>query len=227
MWEQPRVQAEVSRWNLHTLGVTGTPRSSLRTRETVRGVRLTHLSPDQTSLLCKICLYDQWTPHRRGTSIHSQSALFLAKNTKNVAPQLHTLSLYQGVHSLLWTQDRGAALTLTIHHGAEEEETESLEGEVLAQSHPDPTSSRSQSQLQDQPVRRCQGAVQGLYRPSPTSSLLRANSNTFHHFRHYRRLHLPLSEAQTPMSFCIFNISLYEQHGPLTSCSRGPECQAP
>ena len=111
------------------------------------------------------------------------------------------LSLHQGVHSLLWTQDRGAALTLTTHHGAEEEDTESLEGEVLAQSHPDSTSSRSQSQLQDQPVRRCQGANRGLYRPSPTSSLLRANSDTFHHFRHYRRLHLPLSEAQTPMSF--------------------------
>ena len=51
------------------------------------------------------------------------------------------------------TQDRGPALTLTTHHGAEEEDTESPQGEVSAQSHPDPTSSRSQSQLQDQPVR--------------------------------------------------------------------------
>ena len=52
------------------------------------------------------------------------------------------------VHSLLWTQDRGAALTLTTHHGTKEEDTESPQGEVCAQSHPDPTSSRSQSQLQ-------------------------------------------------------------------------------
>ena len=61
---------------------------------------------------------------------------------------------FTSVHSLLWTQDREAALTLTTHHGAEKEDKESLEGEVLAQSHPDPTSSRSQSQQQDQPVRR-------------------------------------------------------------------------
>ena len=134
---------------------------------------------------------------------------------------------HQGIHSLLWTQDRGAALTLTIHHDAEEEDTESLEGEVSAQSHPDPTSSRSQSQLQDQPVRRRQGANRGLYRPSPTSSLLRANSDNFHHFRHYWRLHLPLSEAQTPMSFCIFNISLYEQHGLWPPASVVPESQVP
>ena len=128
-------------------------------------------------------------------------AAFWSKNTEDWLQNSTQLSLHQGIHSLLWAKDRGAALTLTTHHGAEEEDTESLEGEVSAQSHPDPTSSRSQSQLQDQSVRRRQGADQGLYRPSPTSSLLRANSNTFHHFRHYRRLHLPLSEAQTPMSF--------------------------
>ena len=128
-------------------------------------------------------------------------AAFWSKNTEDWLQNSTQLSLHQGIHSLLWAKDRGAALTLTTHHGAEEEDTESLEGEVSAQSHPDPTSSRSQSQLQDQPVRRRQGADRGLYRPSPTSSLLRANSNTFHHFRHYRRLSLPLSEAQTPMSF--------------------------
>ena len=80
---------------------------------------------------------------------------------------------------------------MTTHHGAEEEDTESPLGEVSAQSHPDPMSSRSQSQLQDQPVRRRQGANGGLYRPPLTLSLLRANSDTFHHFRHYQRLHLP------------------------------------
>ena len=51
---------------------------------------------------------------------------------------------------------------MTTHHGTEEEDTESLQGEVSAQSHPDPMYSRSQSQLQDQPVRRRQGANQGL-----------------------------------------------------------------
>ena len=124
--------------------------------------------------------------------------------SKTLRPWLQNsthLSIHQDIPSLVWTQDRGAALTLTTHHGAEEEDTESLEGEVSAQSHPDSTSSRSQSQLQDQPVRRRQGADRGLYRPSPTSSLLRANSNNFHHFRHCRRLYLPLSVAQTPMSF--------------------------
>ena len=35
-----------------------------------------------------------------------------------------------------------------------------------------------------------------IYRPPLTTSLLRANSDTSHHFRHYRRLHLPLSEHQ-------------------------------
>ena len=75
------------------------------------------------------------------------------------------------------------------------------QGEVSAQSHPDPTSSRSQSQLQDQSVRRRQGADQGLYRSPLTPSLLGANSDISHHFRHYRRLHLPLSATQTPMSF--------------------------
>ena len=39
VWEQPRVPAGVSRWNFHTLGATGTPRSSLRTRETVEGTQ--------------------------------------------------------------------------------------------------------------------------------------------------------------------------------------------
>ena len=112
---------------------------------------------------------------------------------------------------------------MTTHQGAKEEDTESPQGEVSSQSHPDPTSSRSQSQLQDQPVRRRQGADWSLYRPPLTPSCLRANSDTFRHFRHYQRLHLPLSEAQTPMSFLIFNISLYEQHGPLTSCFHSPD----
>ena len=214
MWEQPRVPAELSHLTFHTLGATGTPpRSSLRTRETVEGTQADSARSRPNLTPCKICRYDQWTPYRRGASIHSQRGSFLVKNTKAQLQNYRHLSIHQGVHSLLWTQDRGAALTLTIHHDAEEEDTESLEGEVSAQSHPDPMSSRSQSQLQDQPVRRRQGANRGLYRPSPTSSLLRANSDNFHHFRHYWRLHLPLSEAQTPMSFCIFNISLYEQHG--------------
>ena len=39
MWEQPRVPAELSRWTFHTLGATGTPRSSLRTRETAEGTQ--------------------------------------------------------------------------------------------------------------------------------------------------------------------------------------------
>ena len=156
-----------------------------------------------------------------------QLGSFLVKHTEARLENSRQLSLHQGIHSLLRTQERGAALTLTTHHGAEEEDTESPQGEVSAQSHPDPTSSRSQSQLQDQPVRRRQGADRGLYRPPLTPSLLRANSDTFHHFRHYRRLHLPLSEAQTPMSFCIFNISLYEQHSPWTSCFHGPESRAP
>ena len=131
--------------------------------------------------------------HRRGTSIHISMVLFWSETLR--------LSSRTPDTCLLWTQDRGAALTLTTHHGAEEEDTESLQGEVSAQNHPDPTSSRSQSQLQDQPVRRHQGANRGLYRPPLTPSLLRANSDTSHHFRHYWRLHLPLSEAQTPMSF--------------------------
>ena len=62
VWEQPRVPAGVSHWNFHTLGATGTLRSSLRTSETVEGLRLTQLGTDKTSLLCKICRYDQWTP---------------------------------------------------------------------------------------------------------------------------------------------------------------------
>ena len=90
VWEQPRVPAEVSRWTFHTLGATGTSRSSLRTRETVEGLRLTQLGSDQTSLLCKICLYDQWTPHRRRTSVHSQRGSFLVKNTETMAPQIQT-----------------------------------------------------------------------------------------------------------------------------------------
>ena len=76
--------------------------------------------------------------------------------SKILRPWLHRsrhLSFHHSVHSLLWTQDKRAALTLTTHHGAEEEDTESPQGEVCARSHPDPTSSRSQSQLQDQPVR--------------------------------------------------------------------------
>ena len=168
----------------------------------MEGLRLTQVGPGQTSLLCKICHYDQWTPHRRRTSVHSQHGSFLIKNTETMAPQIQTPFLSpQCPLPALWTQDRGAALTLTTHHGAEEEDTESPQGEVSAQSHPDPTSSRSQSQLQDQPVRRRQGADRGLYRPPLTPSLLGANSDTSHHFRHYRRLHLPLSAAQTPMSF--------------------------
>ena len=35
MWEQPRVPAELSHWTFHILGATGTPRSSLKTRETI------------------------------------------------------------------------------------------------------------------------------------------------------------------------------------------------
>ena len=35
VWEQPRVPAELSHWTFHTLRATGTPRSSLKTRETV------------------------------------------------------------------------------------------------------------------------------------------------------------------------------------------------
>ena len=90
MWEQPRVPAGVSRWNLHTLGATGTleaPRGQVRQP---RGLRLTQLCPDQNSLLCRICHYDQWIPHRRWTSIHSRSASFSVKNTKTAAPQLQT-----------------------------------------------------------------------------------------------------------------------------------------
>ena len=121
-------------------------------------------------------------PHRRGTSIHISMVLFRSETLR--------LSSRTPDSCLMWTQDRGAALTLTTHHGAEEEDTESPQGEASAQSHPDPTSSRSQSQLQDQSVRRHQGADQGLYRPPLTPSLLRANSDTSHHFRHYRRLHL-------------------------------------
>ena len=62
VWEQPRVPAEGSHWTFRTLGATGTLRNSLRTRETVEGLRLTQLDPDKTSRLCKICRYDQWTP---------------------------------------------------------------------------------------------------------------------------------------------------------------------
>ena len=193
----------------------------------MEGLRLTQLGPDQTSLLRKICHYDQWTAHKTGTNIHSQCGFFLVKNTEAQFQNSRHLSLHQGIHCMVWSQDRGAALTLTTHHGAEEEDTDSPQGEVSVQSHPDPTPSRSQSQLQDQPVRKHQGADRGLYRPPLTPSLQRTNSDTFHHFRHYWRLHQPLSAAQTPMSFCIFNISLYEQHSPLTSCFRGPEIRAP
>jgi len=35
VWEQPRVPAELSHWTFHTLRATGTPRSSLKTRETM------------------------------------------------------------------------------------------------------------------------------------------------------------------------------------------------
>ena len=90
MWEQPRVPAGVSRWNLHTLGATGTleaPRGQVRQP---RGLRLTQLCPDQNSLLCRICHYDQWIPHRRWTSLHSRSTSFSVKNTKTAAPQLQT-----------------------------------------------------------------------------------------------------------------------------------------
>ena len=77
------------------------PRSSLRTRETVEGLRLTQLGPDKTSLLCKICRYDQWTPHRRGTSIHSHRGSFLVKNTEARLQNSRYLSLHQGIHFLL------------------------------------------------------------------------------------------------------------------------------
>ena len=43
---------------LHT-GSHWDSRSSLRTTEIVEGLRVTQLSPDQTSLLCKICSYNQ------------------------------------------------------------------------------------------------------------------------------------------------------------------------
>ena len=125
-----------------------------------------------------------------------QHGSILVKNTEALLQNSRHLSLHQGMHCLVRTQDRGAALTLTTHHGAKEEDTESPQGEVSAQSHPDPTSSGSQSQMQDQPVRRRQGANQGLYRPPIIPSLLRANSDTFYHFRHYQRLHLPLAEHQ-------------------------------
>ena len=39
VWEQPRVPAGVSFWIFHTLGATGTPRTSLRTRDTVEGTQ--------------------------------------------------------------------------------------------------------------------------------------------------------------------------------------------
>ena len=163
----------------------------------MEGFRLTQLSLDQTSQLCKICRYDQWTPPTGDGPVFTVSvAPFWSKILRPWLHRSRHLSFHHNVHSLLWTQDKGEALTLTTHHGAEEEDTESLQGEVCAQSHPDPTSSRSQSQLQDQPVRRRQGADWGLYRPPLTPSLLRANSDTSHHFRHYRRLHLPLSEHQ-------------------------------
>ena len=68
-------------------------RSSLRTTETVEGLRLTQLGPDETSLLCKIYRYDQWTPHRRGASIHSQRGSFLVKNTEALLQNPRCLSL--------------------------------------------------------------------------------------------------------------------------------------
>ena len=37
VWEQPRVPAEPSHWTFYTLRATGTPRSSLKARETVEG----------------------------------------------------------------------------------------------------------------------------------------------------------------------------------------------
>jgi len=143
---------------------------------------------------------DTTPPQERNQDSH-QHGSFLVRNTEARFHNSRHLSLHQGVLSPTVNQDRGAALTLTTHHGAKEEDTESLQGEVSAQSHPDPTSSGSQSQMQDQPVRRRQGADWGLYRPPLTPSCLRANSDPFRHFRHYQRLHLPLSEAQTPMSF--------------------------
>ena len=90
MWEQPRVPTGVSHWTFHTLGATGTPRSSLRTRETAEGLRVSQLCPDQTSLLCKICRYDQRSLQRRGTSVHSQRGSFLVKNTETIDPELQT-----------------------------------------------------------------------------------------------------------------------------------------
>ena len=99
-----------------------------------------------------------------------QHGSILVKNTEALLQNSRHLSLHQGMHCLVWTQDRGAALTLTTHHGAEEEDTESPQGEMSAQSHPDPMSSRSQSQMQDQPVRRHQSADWGLYRPPFTPS---------------------------------------------------------
>ena len=85
-----RVPAEFSHWSFHTLGATGTPRSSLRTRETWRGLRLTHLGPDQTSLLCKIYNYDQWTPTGVGPVLTS-AWFFFGQKHRGLAPQLQTL----------------------------------------------------------------------------------------------------------------------------------------
>ena len=61
------------------VGLLETPREQGRQR---RELSLTQLGPDQASLLCKICRYDQCSPHRRGTSIHSQRGSFLVKNTE-------------------------------------------------------------------------------------------------------------------------------------------------
>ena len=94
---------------LHT-GSQWDPRSSLRTRETVERLRLTQLGPDKTSLLCKICCYDQWTPHRRGTSIHSHHGSFLVKNSEAGLQNSRHLSLHQGIYSLLRNRTEGQLL---------------------------------------------------------------------------------------------------------------------
>ena len=65
VWEQPRVPIGVSHWTFHTLGATGTLEAPWGQGRQWRGLRLTQLGPDQTSVkpvLCKICRYDQWTP---------------------------------------------------------------------------------------------------------------------------------------------------------------------
>ena len=88
----------------------------------------------------------QPSPWERNQYSH-QHGSFLVRNTEARFHKSRHLSLHQSVNSAAVSQDRGAALTLTPHHSAEEEDTESPQREVSAQSHPDPTSSRSSAGL--------------------------------------------------------------------------------